>query len=88
MPKPVQRRLMDRPWLRRGLTGFGIGLLAVAAACSTGQWREENGSCVYESDDAPKRRVINTVDPELCGRDVKERGPIRLRVPPEEDKDD
>ena len=87
MPQPARWRLMAAVGLGRGLTGLGIGLL-LTAACSTGQWREENGTCVYESDDAPKRRVINTVDPELCGREVKERGPIRLRVPPEEDKDD
>lgn len=88
MLKPARWRLMDGLRPRRGLTGLGMGLLLVAAACSTGQWREENGTCVYESDDAPKRRVVNTVDPELCGREVKERGPIRLRVPPEEDEDD
>jgi len=79
--------MMNRHKLIRW-SGAAILLVLVFAGCTNGQWVAEGDTCVFESDDDPKRRIINTVDPELCGREVKERGPIRLRVPePDADED-
>ncbi len=44
---------------------------------ATGQY------CVLDREGQPGGRVINYVDPELCGRFVVLRGPQSVRVPPE-----
>jgi hypothetical protein len=68
-------------------------LLGVAAsACSGPEWhggsavrpdeRSPQSYCMVERDTEPKARVINYVDPELCGRYARMRSNTAVRVPP------
>jgi hypothetical protein len=45
-------------------------------------WVEHNGVCVRQSETGPLGRVINRVDPELCGRYVKHRPNVYVRIVP------
>ncbi|MBI4082738.1 MAG: hypothetical protein HY423_09020 [Candidatus Lambdaproteobacteria bacterium] len=54
-------------------------VLVALAGCAT--WKPVGAACVRESRDPELRRVVNYTDPELCGRTVKERSSVHLRVP-------
>jgi hypothetical protein len=84
-------RRAARGALRAGLL---LGLGGLLAACgghgvqilddSGETWMAQGNQCVRESDpdDGPRRRVINRVDPELCGRHIKVRSDVYVRVIP------
>ncbi len=40
--------------------------------------------CVRESQEPPLRRIVNRVDPELCGRKARARSPFVVRRIPQE----
>ena len=57
---------------------------ALLAGCANaGVWGEgDEQSCVREAPEGPTRRIINYVDPELCGRSLRRRSSIYVRVLP------
>lgn len=46
-------------------------------------WSRSETVCVRSTEEGPERRVVNYVDPELCGRSEKQRSPDRVRALPE-----
>ena len=66
-----------------------LGLLVGACASNEVMVQDDSGeswvardhTCIRESEDG-MRRVINYVDPELCGRYQKHRSPTYVRVLP------
>jgi hypothetical protein len=71
-------------------TALGLGLLAgcgggpaVQVQDTSGEpWVARDDTCVRELSEGPVRRVINRVDPELCGRWQKHRSDVYVRVLP------
>jgi hypothetical protein len=93
----VRPRERGHPARRWSLLGAMLALWVAApllAACGGGsqpqimdgsgeEWRVQGNHCVRENDDGgPVRRVVNRVDPELCGRTVKVRSRDYVRVVP------
>ncbi len=66
------------------MAGVGALIAAATAGCAAA-WEQRDDACVREIDSGHEQRVINYTDPELCERQVKERPPDHLRVPPPED---
>jgi hypothetical protein len=64
------------------LAGCGGGNAVQIMDDSGESWVARGDTCVRESEDGPTRRVINYVDPELCGRHVRHRSPVYVRVLP------
>ena len=69
---------------------FGIGLCGCGGNSGNVEVMDDSGepwvmrgdTCVRESEEGPLRRVINRVDPELCGRKLKTRSDVYVRVLP------
>lgn len=67
--------------------GVALAALWLLAACSN-PWQvgtpdpRLGENCTRTSTRGPKTRVVNYVDPELCGRQVAHRGPYRVRTRP------
>lgn len=69
-----------------------VGVLALTA-CGGPAWKTGSATrpdertagryCVLDREGEYGGRVINYVDPELCGRHVQVRSPYSVRVPPE-----
>jgi hypothetical protein len=79
--RPGRARRAAAAWLPALLLA---GLVAQLAGCasSEGQWVRRDDSCVREAPEGPTRRVINYVDPELCGRSLRYRSKVYVRVVP------
>jgi hypothetical protein len=84
LPAAAVRRLA--PWAGRpawSALWALLTLVALLAACSEAEpWRAVGNTCVRASEEGPLRRVINRVDPELCGRYQKHRSPVYVRIQP------
>jgi hypothetical protein len=67
--------------------GIALAALWLLAACAN-PWQEGipdarlGENCTRTSTAGPRTRVINYVDPELCGRQVARRGPYHVRTRP------
>lgn len=73
-------------WLAACAGGAGAGMERAGGSGSAegfGPWTRQGRVCVLESEEAPVRRIINRVDPELCGRKVKQRSPFMVRMIPQ-----
>ncbi len=78
-------------WGAGSLLALWMGL-ALAACAGNGavqivdtsgeEWMMREDHCLRESLEGPMRRVINRVDPELCGRSVRPRSPVYVRILP------
>ena len=74
-------------WRRLALAAV-LWLAGLGACSPQGPWKEGKAdarwgeNCVRTSTAGPETRVTNYVDPELCGRQVAQRGPYRVRTRP------
>ena len=66
------------------LTACGGGAQVPLTEGSEGLWTMAGNRCIREviADDGSVMRVINRVDPELCGREAKNRSRNYVRVVP------
>ena len=85
LPRPLLlgAMLLGSVLLGVGLAGCGGNSGSVEVLDDSGEpWVLRGSACVRESEEGPMRRVINRVDPELCGRRVKTRSEVYVRVLP------
>lgn len=86
-PAAVWRPRGRLPW--SALVG-ALLLAVVLSACGSSNvlddsgesWVAQGNTCVRQSEEQPRSRVINYVDPELCGRSVAHRSPVYVRIVP------
>ena len=87
-----QTRFGRSRWMVRGWAVIGLATALATLACSGPEWhrvaavrpgeRTPQTYCAIDRETVPSGRVVNYVDPELCGRYVRDRSDYTVRVPP------